>query len=71
MKYFPSVHIHAAQCDDGDVRLVQGLSERGGRVEVCINRKWGTICHSGWSTVDAATVCRQLGYSDGREMQKW
>ena len=40
-------------------------------MEVCINKKWGTICLSGWSAIESATVCRQLGYSDGREMQKW
>ena len=40
-------------------------------LEVCINKKWGTICGSRWSAVDAATVCRQLGFSDCREMQKW
>ena len=48
------------------MRLVEGESETEGRVEVCINKKWGTICYDGWSNEDATTVCRQLGYWEGK-----
>ena len=51
-----------ANCTDGDVRLVGGSTEYEGRVEVCINRAWGTICRNGWSTQDSNVVCRQLGH---------
>ena len=49
-------------CVDGQVRLVGGVTDNEGTVEVCLNNAWGTICHNSWSSDDASVVCGQLGY---------
>ena len=50
-------------CTNGDVRLAGGLLVNQGRVEICYQNQWGTVCHDFWSENDARVVCRQLGYS--------
>ena len=32
-----------------------------GRVEICINNAWGSVCESGFTREEATVVCRQLG----------
>lgn len=65
-----------ADCDDGEVRLADGNTQYEGRVEVCINRVWGTVCsrdhsiyswlswYNTWGTVDSNVVCRQVGHME-------
>ena len=51
------------QCTQGDIRLQGGSDTSNGRVEICNNNIWGTVCDDLWSSRDAQVVCRQLGLS--------
>lgn len=51
-------------CNDGDVRLMGISSSMEGRVEVCYDGVWGSVCTRAWSAADVSVTCRQLGYTD-------
>ena len=53
----------SGECSHGDVILSDGNSYTEGRVEICFNGSWGTVCDDYWSYQDAQVVCKQLGYS--------
>jgi len=54
------------QCsEDGAVRLVGGAMAFEGRVEICLDGTYGTICDDYWTANAAEVVCRQLGYGRG------
>ena len=52
----------------GDIRLVGGSTRFEGRIEVCLNDVWGTVCDDGLALATLqqinsfhTVVCRQLG----------
>ena len=57
------ISTEAGNCSYGAVRLVGGNNGNllEGRVEVCINNAWGTVCTDSFSEDDARVVCRQIG----------
>ena len=52
----------ASTCTQGAVRL-QGGTATQGRVEICNNNVWGTVCDDSWGNIDAQVACRQLGFA--------
>lgn len=51
-----------APCTTGELRLRGGTVASEGRVEVCMNNEWGTVCDDQFDAVDASVACRQLGF---------
>ena len=59
--YFELIFV---DCTEGDLRLIpNGPYKSIGRIELCINGTWGTICSDFIDDNDAMVLCRQLGYS--------
>ena len=61
-KYIVAISTVMSECDDGSVRLVGGSGDHEGRVEVCMNQAWGSVCADGWDNTDGDVVCNQLGF---------
>lgn len=61
--YFIDITISSTLlCNNGSVRLIDGETDREGRVEVCLNNEWSRICQDKWDYREAAVVCSQLAY---------
>ncbi len=56
------VRCSSTTCTQGAIRLQGGTSTQG-RVEICNNNVWGTVCDDAFGTTDAQVACRQLGFS--------
>ena len=54
-------------CENGELRLVDGGTLLEGRVEMCYNDRWGTVCDKFWDNLDASVVCKQIAVEYGLE----
>ena len=51
------------QCSqNGEIRLTNGVNSHEGRVEICLDGLWSTVCDEFWDESDARVACRQLGF---------
>ena len=54
------------ECNHGDVRLVNGLKQTEGRVEVCSNGNWAIVCDAdsywpySWDISKTQLVCKRF-----------
>lgn len=49
-----------AGCTEGLIRLVDGNDKYEGRLEMCVDGNWGTVCENGFGSIDAVKACAQL-----------
>ena len=55
-------------CTDDALQLVGGSDMYVGRLEICQDGEWGTVCDDGWDTNDALVACRELGLPTQRKL---
>ena len=56
-------------CANGDVLLVNGSVPSEGRVEICHDNIYGTVCDDRWDKLDAQVICAQAGFASNSEFQ--
>lgn len=59
---FAASPVEPSNCTDYDVSLAEGATANEGKIKVCLNHFWGTVCDGYLDTTDASVLCRQLGF---------
>jgi len=54
--------VEPSNCTDFEIDLVEGAPANEGKIKVCLNHFWGTVCDRYLDTTDANTLCHQLGF---------
>ena len=57
--------IRSGICVNDQTRLVDGPGFYEGRLEVCVNNQWMTVCDAGFNMAAAVFVCNEGLYLDG------
>ena len=57
------VSTEPSNCTNGELRLYGAVTTNQGRLEVCVNGAWGSVCDSQgvFTTNEAKVACRKLG----------
>ena len=50
-------------CNNGEIRLKDGAVAQEGRIEVCYNNIWGSVCGDGFDFTDAYVACKTISIS--------
>ena len=55
-------------CDEGHIRLVDGIINKTGQAEVCMDNVWKSVADDhDWGVEEATLICRELGLpTDGQ-----
>ena len=57
-------------CEDGDLKVVEGRSSGEGLLKICHQKMYGTICGNNWDIdTDSVVACRQLGFNRSGTIQ--
>ena len=60
------IMIDPTECsNEGELRLADGTVENEGRVEICTNGVWSSICDYGFDATDGHVICSELGLTHG------
>ena len=71
---FTIMRVHciiAVYCTDGEVRLGEGETAWEGRVELCLNGRWGTVGGNEWNQFNSHIVCNSLGYEFTGKLRRY